>query len=165
LAFIVFEWLKRIEPTAPHFMTQEFYQYQCIHGRQQKFLQGWGNVEILLILFRLLTMQCKWMFTKRFTLSTPIVCAGCTSILNHLSETDMGRLQNKCNRLRLLATCSITITKEQNHNVIDYDYVESKSRLQSRLHLCWDILWKKAKPIWKVWGKYFSGNARYERMQ
>jgi len=29
----------------------------------------------------------------------------------------MGRLQHKCNRLRLLATCSITITNKQNHNV------------------------------------------------
>jgi len=36
----------------------------------------------------------------------------------------MGRLQHKCNRLRLrlLATCSITITNKQNHNAIDYDY-------------------------------------------
>jgi len=40
-------------------------------GRPQKFFQEGGNVEILLILFRLLTMQCKWTFTKRFTLSTP----------------------------------------------------------------------------------------------
>jgi len=30
------------------------------------FFQG-GNVDIFLILFRLLTMQCKWTFTKRFT--------------------------------------------------------------------------------------------------
>jgi len=37
----------------------------------------------------------------------------------------MGRLQHKCNRLRLLATCSITITNEQNHNVIDYNYIVS----------------------------------------
>jgi len=41
----------------------------------------------------------------------------------------MGGLQHKCNRLRLglLATCSvtITITNKQNHNVIDYDYIES----------------------------------------
>jgi len=36
-----------------------------------------------------------------------------------------GRLHPQCNRLRLLATCSITITNEQNHNVIDYDYTES----------------------------------------
>jgi len=40
-------------------------------------------------------------------------------------ESDMGRLHHKCNRLRLLATCSITITNKQNHNVIDYDYIES----------------------------------------
>jgi len=38
---------------------------------------------------------------------------------------DTGRLQHKCNRLRLLATCSITITNKQNHNIIDYDYIES----------------------------------------
>jgi len=37
----------------------------------------------------------------------------------------MGRLQHKSNRLRLLATCSITITNKQNHNVIDCDYIES----------------------------------------
>jgi len=29
-----------------------------------------GKVEILLIVLRLLMMQCKWTFTKRFTLST-----------------------------------------------------------------------------------------------
>jgi len=40
--------------------------------------------------------------------------------------TDMGGLQHKCNQLRLLATCSITITNKQNHNVIDYDYIENK---------------------------------------
>jgi len=37
----------------------------------------------------------------------------------------MGRLQLKCNRLRLLTTCSNTITNKQNHNVIDYDCIES----------------------------------------
>jgi len=40
-----------------------------VYGRPQKLFQG-GNVDILLILFRLLAMQCKWTFTKRFTLST-----------------------------------------------------------------------------------------------
>ena len=30
-----------------------------------------GNADILLIIFKLPTMQCKWTFTKRFTLSTP----------------------------------------------------------------------------------------------
>ena len=41
------------------------------HGRPQKFFQGGGNVDVLLILFRLLTMQCNWTFIKHFTLSTP----------------------------------------------------------------------------------------------
>ena len=45
-----------------------------------------GNVDILLILFRLLTIQCKCTFTKRFTLSTPLVYTSWTSILNLLSE-------------------------------------------------------------------------------
>jgi len=40
------------------------------HGRPQKFFQVWGNVQILLILFKLLTMQCKWRFTKRLTFLT-----------------------------------------------------------------------------------------------
>jgi len=31
----------------------------------------WGNTIFLLILFMLLTMQCKWTFTKRFPLATP----------------------------------------------------------------------------------------------
>jgi len=38
------------------------------HGRPQKFFQG-GNVDILLIIFELLTMQREWTFTKGFTLS------------------------------------------------------------------------------------------------
>ena len=38
------------------------------------------------LLYRLLTMQCKWTFRKRFTLSPPLICAGWTSILNLLSE-------------------------------------------------------------------------------
>jgi len=54
-------------------------------GVRRNFSRG-GNAEILLILFRLLTMQCKWTFTKRFTRSAPLVCAGWTSILNLLSE-------------------------------------------------------------------------------
>ena len=46
------------------------------HGRPQKIFHRGGNVENLLMLFRLLTMQCKWTFTKRFTLSIPLGCAG-----------------------------------------------------------------------------------------
>ena len=48
---------------------------------------------------------------------------------NHLSPAlsllllvDKGRLHHKCNRLRLLATCLITVTNKQNDNAIDYDY-------------------------------------------
>ena len=38
LLFIVFEWLKRIEPNSTTlFITQELDRNQCIHGRTQKF--------------------------------------------------------------------------------------------------------------------------------
>ena len=63
-------------------MTQELCRNQCIHGRPQKLFQE-GNAEILLILFRLLMMQCKWTFTERFTLSTPLVCTGRNAILKY----------------------------------------------------------------------------------
>jgi len=36
----------------------------CYHGCPQKYQKG-DNVDILLILFRFLMMQSKWMFTKR----------------------------------------------------------------------------------------------------
>jgi len=36
------------------------------HRRPQKCFQG-DNVDVLLIVFRLLTMQCKLTFTNRFT--------------------------------------------------------------------------------------------------
>jgi len=71
--------LKELNQTAPRFITEEVDRNQCIHGRPQKLFPG-RNVEILLILFRLLTMQCKWTFTERFTLSTPLVSAGRNTI-------------------------------------------------------------------------------------
>jgi len=40
------------------------------HGHPQKFFQG-GNIEILLVFSKLLTMQYKWTLTNRFTLCTP----------------------------------------------------------------------------------------------
>jgi len=72
LAFIVFELLKRIEANSTTLYDS---RVRSKSGRLQKFFQE-GNVEILLIFFRLVMMQCKWTFTKRFTLSTPLVCAG-----------------------------------------------------------------------------------------
>jgi len=50
-------------------------------------------------------------------------------------QSDMGRLQYRCNRLRLLATCSITITNKQNRNVIDNDYIESNHDC-NRYYIC-----------------------------
>jgi len=60
--------------------------------------------------------------------------------LLHLCS-DMGRLRHKCNRLRLLATCSITITNKQNNNVIDfaYDYIKSNHDY-NRDYICLETL-------------------------
>jgi len=51
-------------------MTQELDRNQCISLTSAEIFPGGGNVQILLILYRLLTMQCKWTFRKSFTLST-----------------------------------------------------------------------------------------------
>ena len=61
------------------------FRAQLNHGVRRNFSRG-GNMEILLILFRSLTVQCKWTFTKRFTVFTPLVCIGWTSIFNLFSE-------------------------------------------------------------------------------
>jgi len=39
------------------------YAFSCEHGRPQKFFQG-CNVDIVLILFSLLWIQCKWTGTE-----------------------------------------------------------------------------------------------------
>jgi len=70
LALIVFEWLTRIEPNRITLYYPRI-RSKSVHPRTSvEIVPGRGNVEILLILFRLLTMHCKWIFTKRFTLST-----------------------------------------------------------------------------------------------
>jgi len=59
---------------APAFSTVSGLQNFALAGASAEIFPGGGrgaNVDILLILFRLLTMQRKWPFTKRFTLSTP----------------------------------------------------------------------------------------------
>jgi len=47
-----------------------YYTAFQIMGVRRIFSRG-GNIHILLILFGLLTMQCKKTFTKRFTISRP----------------------------------------------------------------------------------------------
>jgi len=44
-------------------------KYGLSHGRPQTIFEG-GNINILLIFFKLLTMEGEWTFTKRFILST-----------------------------------------------------------------------------------------------
>ena len=41
------------------------------HWRLQKFFHKGDKVDILLVFCKLQTLQCKWTFTKRFTVSTP----------------------------------------------------------------------------------------------
>jgi len=77
-------------------------------------------------------------------------------------KSDMGRLHHKCNRLRLLATCSITITNKQNHNVIDYDYVESNHDY-SRDYICLETSSERKQSAFALFDVgIFSDNARYE---
>jgi len=80
---------------------------------------------------------------------------------------DMGRLQHKCNRLRLLATCSITITNKQNHNVIDYDYIVLDYDHDYNLdYICLEISSeRKQTPFAWFDVSIFSDNIRYESMQ
>jgi len=51
--------LKELNQTAPRFMTQELDRNQCIPWTSAEIFPGWGIAQILLILYRLLTMQCK----------------------------------------------------------------------------------------------------------
>ena len=87
LAFIVFEWLRRVEANSTTLYDPRIRPKSAHPWTSAEIFPGWGSVEILLILYRLLTMQCKWTFTKCFSLFTSLICAGWTSILNRLSET------------------------------------------------------------------------------
>jgi len=79
--------------------------------------------------------------------------------------TDMGRLHQKCNRLRLLATCSITITNNQNRNVIDYDCIESNHNY-NRDYVCLETSSeRKQNPFAWFDVSIFSNNIRYESKQ
>jgi len=82
LEFTVFEWFERIEPNSITLYDPRIRSKSVHPWASAKFFQGGKN----LILFRLLTMQCKWTFTKRFTVSTSLICAEWTSILNLLSK-------------------------------------------------------------------------------
>jgi len=64
LTFIFLSDIKDMNQTALRFITQDLDRNQGTQGRPQKISQG-SNVEILLIRFGLLTMQCKWTFANR----------------------------------------------------------------------------------------------------
>jgi len=80
---------------------------------------------------------------------------------------DMGRLQHKCNRLRLrlLATCSITITNKQNHNVIDYDYIVSNHDYNREYTCLPTSSERKQNPFEWFHLSIVSDNIRYESIQ
>jgi len=58
------------------YLTSEYVFENFGEARASAEIFPGSIVENLLIFFRLLTMQCKWTFTKRFTISTPLVCVG-----------------------------------------------------------------------------------------
>ena len=79
--------------------------HESTMGVRRKFSRGVGNVDILLKIFRLLTIQCKWTFIKRFTLST------------RQKKLPMIRQQwQKCASLTVMARC-ITIIYTRLHNL------------------------------------------------
>jgi len=80
LQFVAFEELNQ---TAPRFMTQELDRNQCIQVCRRFFR---GKLRNLAYLFQVADDAMQKTFTKRFTLSTPLVCAGWTSILNLLFQ-------------------------------------------------------------------------------
>jgi len=65
--------LKELNQTAPRFMTQELDRNQCIHERPTFSRQQRRNFAYP---SQAAHDKCKWTFTKRFTLSTALVCAG-----------------------------------------------------------------------------------------
>jgi len=77
-----------------------------------------------------------------FKLVMPLKCQ-----VFELWWADMGRLQHKCNRLRLLAT--YLITNKQNHNEIDYNYIESNHDY-NRDYICLETS-SERKQILFVW--------------
>ena len=87
LPFNVFEWLEKNRTTQYHTLWPNNKIEISASMGVRKNLSREGNIfKLLLSLYRLLTMQWKWTFTKRWTLSSLIVCAGWTAILNLLSE-------------------------------------------------------------------------------
>jgi len=78
----------------------------------------------------------------------------------------MGGLHDKCIRLRLLATCSITTTNKQNHEVIDYhyDYMGSNHDY-NRVYICLETSSESTQNSFAWFDvSIFSDNIRYERM-
>jgi len=82
----------------------------------------------------------------------------------HCSHADMGWLHHKCNRLRLLATCSITITNKQNYNVIDCDYIESNHDYNPD-YMCLETSSEQKQNPFAWFVSIFSDNIRCESMQ
>jgi len=73
----------------------------------------------------------------------------------------MGRLQHECNRLQLLASCSITITNKRNRNVIDYDFIENNHDY-NRDYICFKTSSeRKQNPFAWFDVSIFSDNIRY----
>jgi len=81
-------------------------------GVRRNFSVG-GNVEMLLILFKLLTMQCKWTFTKALAHFTAIITKIHFIGSNSQVHCDKFKLQN---RLSADFSSRVLFYKEANCN-------------------------------------------------
>ena len=59
------------------------------HGRPQKFFQGGGKVDILLIFFRLFVMQRKWTYAKKKMLKVTATVAYSVFLVRKLDSEQM----------------------------------------------------------------------------
>ena len=82
----------------------------------------WSKVDILLIILRLLTLQCKWTFTKRFPVSIPQrkfpmkARTPFASILKYFSSGAVGRLYEFVTKVYFQS--SVTLLKWRINDVI-----------------------------------------------
>ena len=134
------------------------------HGRPQKFFQG-GNVDILLIILRLLTLQCKWTFTKRFPVSTPQwkfpmkARAPFASILKSFSSGAVGRLYEFATKVYFQSSATllnwrinVVIIVNSTQMSLKWTWTISNYVCGSLIFLCW----LNRTHIWNLFSELFS---------
>jgi len=68
--------LKELNRTSLRSMTQELDQHQCIPWTSAEIFPGWGQGPNFAYPLQVADDAINWTFTKRFTLSTTLVCTG-----------------------------------------------------------------------------------------